>query len=81
MRIHTLMELLPENGFIAVLTAVGALIIGPPLLKALRREVGAYWSPKITHARTWIARSVAPKTPAQSADTAREEIIQVRERV
>ncbi|WP_327733394.1 hypothetical protein OG749_05445 [Streptomyces nojiriensis] len=64
MQIHTLMELLPENGLIAALAAVGA-----------------YWSPKITRARTWIARSVAPKAPVHPADTACEEIIQVRERV
>ncbi|MFH8635500.1 hypothetical protein [Streptomyces goshikiensis] len=81
MQIHTLMELVPENDLIAVLAAIGALIVGPPLWKALRREVGAYWSPKITHARTWIARSVAPKTFVHPVDTAREEIIQVRDRV
>ncbi|MFD8978683.1 hypothetical protein [Streptomyces sp. NPDC059564] len=81
MQIHTLMELVRENGLAAGLVIIGLVVLVPPLTKAVRREVVAYWAPKVTTARARIARRVAPKESAPPVETRREEVVQIRDRV
>ncbi|MCY0929479.1 hypothetical protein OTB20_25415 [Streptomyces sp. H27-H1] len=74
------LSVVTENRLGTTLIGIGALIVGPPVMKRLTGLICEFWGPRITRLRRLIAERVAPDETPAAAEEVDEEIVRLHDR-